>query len=117
MTNGDIVIEYCLTEDMMVDYFTKSLQGRLFYKLSANIMNIGPNDPYYLGHRSVLEKADNCNEDDVYKNHCDENDMQDDVREDVQHNHKVCVNVVSKSVSGLSDSENLSAGQDALSMT
>jgi hypothetical protein len=39
---------------MIADYFTKPLQGILFYKLRDYIMNIDPSSDYHSGHRSVL---------------------------------------------------------------
>ena len=33
-------LEYCPTEEMIVDFFTKPLQGALFYKLWSLIMNL-----------------------------------------------------------------------------
>ncbi len=36
--NGDIVIEYLPTEDMISDLLTKPLQGELFYKFRKQIM-------------------------------------------------------------------------------
>jgi hypothetical protein len=50
----EISIEYCPTEDMVSDYFTKPLQGRLFYKLRDLIMNIDSSSPYHSSQRSVL---------------------------------------------------------------
>jgi hypothetical protein len=38
----DVKIEYCPTEDMMVDFFTKPLQGALFLKMRNQIMNANP---------------------------------------------------------------------------
>ena len=35
---------YCPTESMIADYFTKPLQGALFFKLRDAIMGIGQND-------------------------------------------------------------------------
>ena len=40
MKHGDIRIEYCPTGDMVADFFTKPLQGSLFQKLRAIILNI-----------------------------------------------------------------------------
>ena len=40
---GDVVIEHCPTEKMLGDHFTKPLQGTLFKKFRAYIMNI-PDD-------------------------------------------------------------------------
>ena len=40
---GDVVIEHCLTEKMLGDHFTKPLQGALFGKFRAEIINI-PDD-------------------------------------------------------------------------
>jgi hypothetical protein len=47
--NGTIKIVYCPTEDMIADFFTKPLQGSLFYKLRDHIMYI---DPVASKHRS-----------------------------------------------------------------
>ena len=52
---GDIEIEYCPTEDMRSDYFTKPVQGNLFTKLCSLLMNIDPSSPYgWQDQRSVL---------------------------------------------------------------
>ena len=40
---GDVVIEYCLTEKMLGGHFKNPLQGELFRKFRAEIMNI-PDD-------------------------------------------------------------------------
>ena len=36
---GDLRIEYCPTEEMVADFFTKPLQSSLFRQLTARIMN------------------------------------------------------------------------------
>ena len=38
MDKGEVTIEYCPTEDMLADFFTKPLQGALFRKFRAVIM-------------------------------------------------------------------------------
>ena len=43
METGDVVIEHCPTKEMLGDHFTKPLQGVLFRKFRAEIMNI-PDD-------------------------------------------------------------------------
>ena len=40
---GDVAIQHCQTEKMLRDHFTKPLQGALFRKFRAEIMNI-PDD-------------------------------------------------------------------------
>ena len=40
---------------MRADFFTKPLQGMLFYHLHDLIMNIAPESPYHSSHRSVLK--------------------------------------------------------------
>ena len=40
---------------MCADFFTKPLQGMLFYRLRDLIMNIAPESPYHSSHRSVLQ--------------------------------------------------------------
>ena len=58
VANGDLRIEHCPTEDMVADFFTKPLQGALFYKLRDLIMNIDPSSPYHSSQRSVLTAED-----------------------------------------------------------
>ena len=44
--NKEMSIEYCNTKDMLGDFFSKTIQGRQFYKFRQNIMNLedGPID-------------------------------------------------------------------------
>ncbi len=41
----DIRVEYCSTEKMVGDYFSKPLTGKLFYKFRNKIMNCEDGDP------------------------------------------------------------------------
>jgi len=50
----EIRIEYCPTGEMVADFFTKPLQGKQFYKLRDQVMNIDPDSKYHSDHRSVL---------------------------------------------------------------
>ena len=43
---------------MCADFFTKPLQGMLFYRLRDLIMNLAPESPYHSSHRSVLQDTD-----------------------------------------------------------
>jgi hypothetical protein len=54
----EIRIEYCPTNDMIADFFTKPIQGVLFKRLRDHIMNIDPHDKYHSNHRSVLDELD-----------------------------------------------------------
>jgi Reverse transcriptase (RNA-dependent DNA polymerase) len=61
VANGDLRIEHCPTEEMVADYFTKPLQGALFYRLRDHIMNIDSSSPYHsscFSPRSVLMDPD-----------------------------------------------------------
>ena len=40
---------------MHADFFTKPLQGMLFYRLRDLIMNLAPENPHHSSHRSVLQ--------------------------------------------------------------
>ena len=40
----EVKVEYCPTTEMIADFFTKPLQGRLFYKFRAVVMNL-PDEP------------------------------------------------------------------------
>ena len=43
---------------MRADFFTKQLQGMLFYRLHDLIMNLAPENPYHSSHRSVWQDMD-----------------------------------------------------------
>ena len=40
IARNEVVIQYCLTKKMVADYFTKPLQGVLFYKFRDQIMGV-----------------------------------------------------------------------------
>jgi hypothetical protein len=42
VASGEVKIEYCPTQEMMADYFTKPLQGTAFSKMRDAIMNSNP---------------------------------------------------------------------------
>jgi hypothetical protein len=59
--NGEIKIEYCPTEQMMADFFTKPLQGVLFTKFRDFIMNVDPSSTTVTeDQRSVLDEMSTC---------------------------------------------------------
>ena len=49
-------IEYCPMEEMVGDFLTKPLQGKLFYKFQGLIMNLNEWYSNSLHHRSLLEQ-------------------------------------------------------------
>jgi hypothetical protein len=51
----DVAIQYCPTKRMVADYFTKPLQGALFYIFRDQIMDVVPMDTIMGDHRSVLD--------------------------------------------------------------
>jgi hypothetical protein len=51
-----VKIEYCNTDDMLADFFTKPLQGLKFKQMRDHIMNLDPNNKYHSSHRSVLDE-------------------------------------------------------------
>ena len=53
-----VLIKDCPTLNMRADFFTKPLQGMLFYRLHDLIMNLAPESPYHSSHRSVLQDTD-----------------------------------------------------------
>ena len=55
VASNEIRIDYCPTEDMIADFFTKPLQGKQFYKLRDCVMNVDPSSKYHSDHRSVLK--------------------------------------------------------------
>jgi hypothetical protein len=50
----EVAIQYCPTKQMVADYFTKPLQGALFYKFRDQIMSVVPMSTILGDHRSVL---------------------------------------------------------------
>ena len=40
--NGDFKIEYCSTDEMLANYFTKPLQGKKFVKFRNMILGMEP---------------------------------------------------------------------------
>ena len=58
----ELQIQYCPTEDMLADFFTKPLQGKLFYKLRNYIMNMAHSDTVDMFPGSVLELNENHEE-------------------------------------------------------
>lgn len=54
----ELTIEHCPTEEMVADFFTKPLQGNLFYRFRDDIMGIGPDSEYHSSGRSVLSNED-----------------------------------------------------------
>ena len=50
----EVAIQYCPAKEMVADYFTKPLQGELFYKFRDQIMGVVPMDTITGDHRSVL---------------------------------------------------------------
>ena len=55
IANKEVAIQYCPTKEMVADYFTKPLQGELFYKFRDQIMGLVPMDTIIGDHRSVLD--------------------------------------------------------------
>ena len=63
-----VVLEHCPTLKMRADFFTKPLQGMLFYRLRDLIMNIAPESLYHSSHRSVLQDTGETGEGRVESN-------------------------------------------------
>jgi hypothetical protein len=55
VANKELTIEYCPTEEMIADFFTKPLQGSLFRRLRDVIMNIDQEQTTAPDQRSVLQ--------------------------------------------------------------
>ena len=63
--SGSIVIEYCATDDMTADFFTKPLQGKKFKQFRDQVMNLALNSKYHSEHRSVLSDEEEMDEDNL----------------------------------------------------
>jgi hypothetical protein len=57
--NKQVEVQWCPTEKMWADFFTKPLSGTLFYRMRDIIMNIDPRDKHHSNHRSVLDNNNN----------------------------------------------------------
>ncbi len=57
ISKGELRVEYCPTEEMIADFFTKSLQGGRFKKLRALILNLpsGQVDTLTIGSQECVE--------------------------------------------------------------
>jgi Reverse transcriptase (RNA-dependent DNA polymerase)/Zinc knuckle len=55
VANKELTIEYCPTEEMIADFFTKPLQGSLFRRLRDVIMNVDSEQSTAPNQRSVLQ--------------------------------------------------------------
>jgi hypothetical protein len=55
----EVAIQYCPTKEMVADFFTKPLQGELFYKFRDQIMGVVPMNTIIGDHRSVLDDESN----------------------------------------------------------
>lgn len=64
VTKGEITVEHCPTENMIADYFTKPLQGKLFNKFRNLILGINEEDfgTYKQQYQMALEKYGLTNE-------------------------------------------------------
>ena len=65
--SGEIRIEYCPTDRMRGDFFTKPIQGTKFYEDRDVLMNIDPSSPYHSDHRSVLRPGRRADDTDDVK--------------------------------------------------
>ena len=50
---GEVIIQYCPTDDMWADINTKALQGSLFYKMRARLMGVDENYDNDLKHQAT----------------------------------------------------------------
>jgi len=54
---GEVKVAYCPTKNMLVDFFTKPLQGAVFRRMRSQILNMPFADAVIEVHRSVLSRA------------------------------------------------------------
>ena len=54
IARGEAEVDYCPTEDMLADFFSKPLQGNLFKKFRSVILGHSPLSVLYM-HKSVRE--------------------------------------------------------------
>jgi hypothetical protein len=52
----EVAVQYCPTKEMVADYFTKPLQGVLFYKFRDQILGLVPMETITGDQRSVLDQ-------------------------------------------------------------
>jgi len=57
---GEVKVAYCPTENMLADFFTKPLQGAVFWRMRSQILNMPFTDTGVSeAHRSGLDEAKN----------------------------------------------------------
>jgi hypothetical protein len=56
ITRKEVAVQYYPTKEMVADYFTKPLQGVLFYKCRDQILGLVPMETIIGDHRSVLDQ-------------------------------------------------------------
>jgi hypothetical protein len=74
----EVRIVHCPTKEMVADYFTKPLQGALFYKLRDYIMNVDSSSEFHSSHRSVLKDEAQTESNDVDEAQTESNDVAKD---------------------------------------
>ena len=83
IARNEVTIQYCPTKKMVADYFTRPLQGALFYKFRDQIMGVVEMETilgvYPINHRSVLEsyQSDTTNVGDGTKSNVLKSDQSD----------------------------------------
>ena len=58
MKRGHVEVKYCLTGDMVGDFFTKPLNGAKFCKFCNTIMNCGHDESTLNGYNVIPEQID-----------------------------------------------------------
>jgi hypothetical protein len=98
---GVVQIEHCGTNDMVADFFTKTLQGHQFRVLRDIIMHIDQSSKYHSGHRSVLvtEESDKYDTEEIVGDETSDLDTLDE-GSNVEVNDGTKVNVKTKLYEG-----------------
>ena len=58
IASREVSVQYCPTENMSADFFTKPFQGAVFKKFRDQVMNVDPTTSSLQDHRSVLENVE-----------------------------------------------------------
>ena len=63
IASREVSVQYCPTENMSADFFTKPFQGAVFKKFRDQIKKVDPTNSSLQDHRSVLENVESDSSD------------------------------------------------------
>jgi hypothetical protein len=98
--SGDVKVVHCPTEEMVADFMSKPLQGKLFFYFRDSIMNIDPSSKYHSSNQRSVLRLSNSTDQDTDRDR-QTNDPMDDVarRKTLEDKKMTYADVVKKGLS------------------